>query len=173
MNQSFFSGTDYAVEVAGVGSALVDICLPESDAFLESAGALKGGMKLVDSQAIPHALRTTSSRPTIVAGGSACNTILGIGKLGATTRFIGKRGNDEWGALFESSLRRHNVEPVLFTSDTPTGHVLSIITPDAQRSMLTYLGASAETLPAQITPSLFDKTARSTSKGIFFSTATS
>jgi sugar/nucleoside kinase (ribokinase family) len=112
-------------------------------------------MTLVESSFIPEVLRKTSQKPTIVPGGSACNTILGIGKLGGEARFIGKRGNDEWGLLFESGLRRHNVEPVLFNSPTPTGHVLSIITPDAQRSMLTYLGASAETDPLDITPELF------------------
>lgn len=143
----------------GVGSALIDICLLESDSFLHSAGAQKGGMTLVKDSFIPEILRKTDKKPVIVPGGSACNTILGIGKLGGNARFIGKRGNDEWGSLFESGLRRHNVEPVLFTSSTPTGHVLSIITPDAQRSMLTCLGASAETAPSEITDKLFKNAA--------------
>lgn len=143
----------------GVGSALIDICLLESDSFLHAAGAQKGGMTLVKDSFIPEILRKTDKKPVIVPGGSACNTILGIGKLGGNARFIGKRGNDEWGSLFESGLRRHNVEPVLFTSSTPTGHVLSIITPDAQRSMLTCLGASAETAPSEITDKLFNNAA--------------
>jgi sugar/nucleoside kinase (ribokinase family) len=145
--------------VVGVGSALIDICLCESESFLHAAGAEKGGMKLVGSSYIPEVLRSTDKKPVIVPGGSACNTILGIGKLGGKARFIGKRGNDEWGSLFEEGLRRHNVEPVLFASSAPTGHVLSIITPDAQRSMLTYLGASAETAPSEITPALFQNAA--------------
>lgn len=143
----------------GVGSALIDICLLESESFLHTAGAQKGGMKLVESSFIPEILRKTDKKPVIVPGGSACNTILGIGKLGGSARFIGKRGNDEWGSLFEAGLRQHRVEPVLFTSKTPTGHVLSIITPDAQRSMLTYLGASAETDPSEITGALFQNAA--------------
>lgn len=145
--------------VVGVGSALVDICLQESDSFLEAALAHKGGMKLVESTAIAEVLGKTQKKPAIVPGGSACNTILGIGKLGAPARFIGKRGNDELGRLFEQGLRQHNVEPVLFTSSTPTGRVLSIITPDAQRSMLTCLGASGETKPAELTPELFKNAA--------------
>jgi sugar/nucleoside kinase (ribokinase family) len=145
--------------VVAVGSALVDICLQESEDFLRVAGAQKGGMKLVDGALIPKVLLTTKSKPAIVPGGSACNTILGIGKLGAPARFIGKRGNDAWGTLFETGLERHKVEPKMFTSSTPTGHVLSIITPDAQRSMLTYLGASAETHPSEITPELFKNAA--------------
>ncbi|HEX7511642.1 MAG TPA: adenosine kinase, partial [Chitinivibrionales bacterium] len=92
---------------------------------------------------------------SVVPGGSACNTILGIGRLGGPARFIGKRGSDDLGALFESSLKKHSVEPVLFTSASPTGCVLSIITPDAQRSMFTFLGASSETKPEEITPEQF------------------
>ncbi|MGA2507769.1 MAG: adenosine kinase [Chitinispirillaceae bacterium] len=145
--------------VVGVGSALIDICLLESDTFLQTAGAQKGGMTLVNSFCIPELLRKTDKKPVIVPGGSACNTILGIGKLGGNARFIGKRGNDEFGSLFESGLRRHSVEPVLFTSSTPTGQVLSVITPDAQRSMLTFLGASAETDPSEITDPLFKNAA--------------
>jgi sugar/nucleoside kinase (ribokinase family) len=133
----------------------MDICLLESESFLHAAGALKGGMTLVQGQRIPELLEKTGEKPLLIPGGSACNTTLGVGMLGGRVRFIGKKGNDEWGSLFESGLRRHNVEPVLFSSSTPTGHVLSIITPDAQRSMLTYLGASAEMNPSEITGALF------------------
>jgi sugar/nucleoside kinase (ribokinase family) len=141
--------------IVGAGSALVDICIQESDSFLQIAKADKGGMKLVESSFIDDVLGKTQKKISIVPGGSACNTILGIGKLGAAARFIGKRGDDEFGRLFEEGLRKHHVEPVLFTSSTPTGRVLSIITPDAQRSMLTCLGASGETKPAELTPDLF------------------
>ena len=158
MTASFKTSENRSV-VVGIGSALVDILLTESESFARSSGAQIGGMKLVDNSFIPAILKKTSKKPAIVPGGSACNTILGIGRLGAPARFIGKRGTDEWGELFEKGLRNHNVEPVLFTSGTPTGHVLSIITPDAQRSMLTYLGASAETKPSEITPAHFKNAA--------------
>ncbi|MGA3051195.1 MAG: adenosine kinase [Chitinispirillaceae bacterium] len=155
MSNNFFNGNGRSRAVAGVGSALVDICVQESESFIEGAGARKGGMTLVESARIATVLEATPAKPSIVPGGSACNTMLGLGKLGATARFIGKRGKDAWGALFEAGVRDHQVEPLLFTSSMPTGHVLSIITPDAQRSMLTYLGASAETEPSEITPDLF------------------
>jgi sugar/nucleoside kinase (ribokinase family) len=142
--------------VVGVGSALVDICLLENESFVRAAGAQMGGMKLVDPSVTPALLKKSSSKPAIIPGGSACNTILGIGMLGGAARFIGKRGNDDWGRLFEEGLKKHHVEPRLFTTDTPTGNVLSIITPDAQRSMLTCLGASSETNPADMTPALFE-----------------
>jgi sugar/nucleoside kinase (ribokinase family) len=141
--------------ITGVGSALVDICIQESDEFLTSSGAAKGGMTLVESSFIQDLIGKSVQKPAIVPGGSACNTILGVGRLGGNTRFIGKRGRDEMGALFESGLVKHNVQPVLMNSDLPTGHVLSIITPDAQRSMFTYLGASSQTHPSEITPELF------------------
>lgn len=141
--------------IAAIGSALVDMCLLEEEVFLIESGAKKGGMTLVDNDFIKGLLQKSSRKPAIVPGGSACNTVLGVGKLGGAARFIGKRGNDELGLLFEKGLHQHNVEPILMESNLPTGNVLSIITPDAQRSMFTYLGASAETLPDEITSDLF------------------
>lgn len=141
--------------IAAAGSALVDICLIESDDFLQLTGAPKGGMTLVDSSTIKQILSKTSKVPIVVPGGSACNTILGISKLGAQARFIGKLGNDDLGEQFMQGLLNHKVEPIILRSASPTGHVLSIITPDAQRSMFTYLGASSETLPQEITPNHF------------------
>jgi sugar/nucleoside kinase (ribokinase family) len=141
--------------IIGVGSALVDILLPESDSFLSTTGGQKGGMTLVDADRIDAILAQSSLTPARVPGGSACNTILGIGRLGARPRFIGKRGRDELGEIFEKSLVESNVEPRLSLADSATGRVLSLITPDAQRSMFTYLGASAETKPAELTPELF------------------
>lgn len=136
--------------VVGVGSALIDILAHEDDAFVDQAGAVKGGMTYVDNEAIDRILEQTSHTPAIVPGGSACNTMVGIGELGGQARFVGKCGNGRMGRLFRSDLKKHGVEPSLFASDSPTGRVLSIITSDAQRSMLTYLGASAETSPAEI-----------------------
>ncbi len=81
--------------IAAVGSALVDICLLENEEFLKETGGRKGGMVLVDDKFIQHTLKRSNQKPVIVPGGSACNTILGIGKLGAATRFIGKRGTDD------------------------------------------------------------------------------
>jgi sugar/nucleoside kinase (ribokinase family) len=145
--------------IVGVGSALVDILCNEDDGFLAQTGAAKGGMTLVDRAFIENTLLRISGKPTIVPGGSACNTVVGIGKLGGSARFVGKCGNGRWGRLFREELTRNNVEPVLFPSNSPTGRVLSIITPDAQRSMFTCLGASSETQPAELTNGSFDKAA--------------
>jgi sugar/nucleoside kinase (ribokinase family) len=145
--------------VVGVGSALVDILTHESDAFVVEAGAVKGGMTYVDKVYIDRTIARAASTPKVVPGGSACNTAVGIGRLGGKSRFVGKCGNGSMGHLFRSSLNQQAVEPMLFPSDNYTGRVLSIITPDAQRSMLTFLGASAETDPRDLTPACFSDAA--------------
>jgi sugar/nucleoside kinase (ribokinase family) len=145
--------------VIGIGSALVDILTHQDDAFLQETGAVKGAMKLVEKQFIDQTVSSIREAPSIVSGGSACNTIVGIGRLGGKSRFIGKRGKDDMGVLFEEELIKSNVEPILFTSSSPTGRVLSIVTPDAQRSMFTYLGASSEILPEELTADCFSNAA--------------
>jgi len=141
--------------IVGVGSALVDILLQESEEFLASSGAAKGGMTLAGAEKIDEILGRTANKPLVVPGGSACNTIIGAARLGAKTRFIGKRGGDSLGELFEQGLSANTVEPALRVSPSATGRVLSIVTPDAQRSMFTFLGASSEARPDEIRPGDF------------------
>jgi sugar/nucleoside kinase (ribokinase family) len=141
--------------IVGVGSALIDILAHEDETFLSKTGAVKGGMTYVNKEFIDETLLLSSRPPSLVPGGSACNTVVGIGKLGAPARFVGKCGTGAMGDLFENDLKRQNVEPLLLRSDSPTGRVLSIITPDAQRSMFTFLGASAETKPQDIAQDCF------------------
>jgi len=141
--------------ITGLGSALVDILIHESDSFLETTGAAKGGMELVAEEAIQAILDRSQAEKQVVPGGSACNTIIGVGSLGGQGRFVGKCGQDEFGSLFANDLEKNQVDPILFPSASPTGRVLSIITPDAQRTMLTCLGASAETSPQEITDDCF------------------
>ena len=145
--------------IVGVGSALIDILAHESDAFVEKAGAAKGGMIYVDKVFIEQILQQTVSETVMVPGGSACNTAVGVAKLGGKAQFVGKCGKGQMGDFFENDLKAQNVQPALFRSDSPTGRVLSIITPDAQRSMLTYLGASSETQPEEISALFFQNAA--------------
>ena len=167
-----FAGPNYKDKrlVVGVGSALVDILTCEDDAFLHHTGAVKGGMKYVDKEFIELTMSRTSQKPTMVPGGSACNTVIGIGKLGGQARFIGKRGQGEMGEFFETDLKKNHVDPALFQSSSPTGRVLTIITPDAQRSMFTFLGASSETQPMILLKIVLKIQQLFISKGIFFLT---
>ena len=136
--------------VVGVGSALVDILTHEEDEFLARIGTLKGGMTLVDKAFIDDTLDVSRNLPTYVPGGSACNTAVGVGRLGGRARFVGKCGNGGLGKLFRQDLEKQNVQPRLIDSDEPTGRCLSVITPDSQRSMFTFLGASAQAQPEEI-----------------------
>ena len=145
--------------ITGIGSALVDILINESDGFLTALGKEKGGMTLVDDKEIQNILSQSQGKSIVVPGGAACNTIVGIANLGGDARFIGKRGDDAFGADFEQTLVKSSVEPLISTCDLPTGKVLSIITPDAQRSMFTFLGASTQLDPESITPDMFKETA--------------
>lgn len=141
--------------IVGVGSALVDLLAREPDDFIEALGVAKGGMNLVDRDFLGDLLARASSRPSVVPGGSACNTAMGVAMLGGKARFVGKLGKDDMGGLFTRGLIDGNVDAVLFDSDLPTGCVLSVITPDIQRSMFTCLGAASEMRPDEITADIF------------------
>ena len=141
----------------GVGAALVDLLLEEKDVFLQDLGAEKGGMTLVESALIEKALQQTSSEIKMVPGGSACNTLVGIGNLGGRARMIGRVGQDTLADHFRSGLKAAKVEDgLLVSSDSETGRVLSVVTPDAQRTMFTYLGASSGISPADLRDSDFE-----------------
>lgn len=145
--------------ITGIGAALVDLLISEPDQFLENLGKDKGGMTLVDAPEIRQILDLSRQVPEVVPGGAACNTIVGVGRLGGKARFIGCRGSDDHGRMFEDTLLQCRVEPVLFRAEMDTGMVLSVITPDAQRSMFTCLGASTGLVPDAVTPELFQDTA--------------
>ena len=155
MSNGFFDDSDSRL-IVGIGSVLVDIIVPASDAFVGRSGVPKGGMVYFDADTIQGVLQRADGEARVVPGGAACNTILGVASLGGKTRFLGKRGQDEFGHLFENDLNRHQVDPFLIQAPTPTGRVLSLITPDSQRTMLTYLGASAEMAPAEIPDHVFE-----------------
>jgi len=143
--------------VVGVGSALMDILLFESEQFVTDHGLIKGGMELVGPERVDELLADSgnASAAMLVPGGSACNTTIGLGRLCGKAVFIGTRGDDELGRTLDASISLNNVTPRLWKSTTPTGRVLSVITPDAERTMLTYLGASSETSAEMISPDLF------------------
>lgn len=153
MDKFFLNNSKSAIVC--VGSALVDMLALEDDAFIDHLGVEKGGMNLVDQAYIGRLIARTSSSPTLVSGGSACNTAVGIGNLGGVARFVGKLGEDELGEFFAQDLNRNHVQSILFYGKNPTGCVVSVVTPDAQRSMFTYLGASEEMRPDEMTAKCF------------------
>jgi sugar/nucleoside kinase (ribokinase family) len=142
--------------IVGVGAALMDLLLEEKDDFLNRLGAAKGGMTLVEAPAIQAALDGATTAVKTAPGGSASNTLVGIGNLGARARMIGRVGRDELADNFRAGLRHAGVDERMRVSEgVGTGHVLSVVTPDAQRTMFTFLGASLELNPADIEDSDF------------------
>lgn len=128
-------------KVVGMGAALVDILVQVDDAWIEKAGSPKGGMTAVD-EAMVQKLLAKAKSPIFVPGGAACNTIVGYAMLGGNAAFISKIGEDSLGDIFLDHLKNSGVESLMLRSKTGTGQVLVAVTPDAQRTMFTYLGAS-------------------------------
>ena len=128
-------------KVLGMGAALVDILANVSDEWIQAQGVQKGGMNMVDWPQMEKFLGALDN-PIRVPGGSTCNTMVGLSRLHGKAAFISKIGDDELGKLFQEHLKNNGVESKLGMSDVATGCVFSAVTPDAQRSMWTYLGRS-------------------------------
>ncbi|TVR12197.1 MAG: adenosine kinase [Planctomycetota bacterium] len=144
------------VDVIGVGSPLVDLVLEVDDVFLQQhVSGAKGGMEYVEAEAIARMIAAAAQPPVIVPGGAAANVVAGIGALGVPSGFVGNCGNDDYAQVFRHGLQHRGCQPRLFTSDLPTGQVLSLVTPDAQRTMRTCLGAAVALDPQLMTPQLF------------------
>jgi sugar/nucleoside kinase (ribokinase family) len=137
-------------DVVAVGNALVDILAQVPDSFLAAHGMEKGTMSLIDAE---RALQIQESLGETVqtSGGSAANTMSGIASLGGSALFIGKVSNDSLGDEFAREISSIGVEFVRGASveGMPTGRCLIAVTPDAQRTMNTFLGAS-QYLPATV-----------------------
>lgn len=144
-----------AIRVAGVGAALTDILAFAEDDFLSRhVPGLKGGMELVDADLQARLVAALPPGKTVLApGGSVTNTIKGLAALGLPTRMIGKVGNDALGQAYVAGLAGAGVDTARFkiAADSPSGSCLCLVTPDAERTMRTCLGASATLAPHEIT----------------------
>ena len=139
------------LDVVGIGNALVDVISQESDELIDSLGIVKGTMALIDEERATL-LYDQMGSGIEVSGGSGANTMVGIAALGGRAQYIGKVREDQLGEVFGHDLRatgvRFDVPPAV--SGPPTGRCLILVTPDAQRTMNTYLGASTEFEPSDI-----------------------
>jgi len=140
-------------DVVGIGNAIVDVLAHAEEGFLAEHGLNKGTMTLIDAERAT-ALYGAMGPGIEVSGGSAANTIAGLASLGSRAGYIGKLGADELGRIFRHDIRANGVafETPAATSKTPTARCLIFVTPDAQRTMNTYLGACIELSPADIDP---------------------
>ncbi len=140
-------------DVLGIGNAIVDVLAHADDAFLEAHGLAKGTMTLIDEDAAKSLYEVMGSGIEC-SGGSAANTVAGLASMGGRAAFIGKVRDDQLGAVFRHDIRAVGVsfETLLSRHTAPTARCLILVTPDAQRTMQTYLGASVELGPGDIDP---------------------
>ncbi|HCC06067.1 TPA: hypothetical protein DEP94_01755 [Candidatus Nomurabacteria bacterium] len=131
-------------DVVGIGSPLLDFIVEVDDSLLTDIHLNKGEMHLVDKETSEKIFEKISGRHiTIAPGGSSANTLSGVSALGGQTVFMGKIGGDAHGATYEEMTRDDGVIPRLIReTDITTGHAITFITPDGERTFATHLGAS-------------------------------
>jgi sugar/nucleoside kinase (ribokinase family) len=133
------------LDVLAIGDALVDVKATAEDAFLVEEGLVKGSMQVLDTDGATRLYaRMGQARET--SGGSAANTVAGVAALGGRAGFVGQVADDQLGEIFAHDIRALGVEFLTpaRADGLPTGRCLILITPDAQRTMSTYRGASHE-----------------------------
>ncbi len=140
-----------SLDLLGIGNAVVDVLAEANDADLATHGLTKGSMTLVDQPTAQHtqdAITPVSEQ----AGGSAANTLTGFALLGGRAGFIGKIRDDSLGMAFRRAMTSSGVQFTTPAAQTgpPTARCLILVTPDAERSMQTFLGASIDLSPADI-----------------------
>jgi sugar/nucleoside kinase (ribokinase family) len=145
------------LDVVGIGNAIVDVLVQADDAFLSTHGLAKGTMTLIDA-ARADALYAVMGPGVEESGGSAGNTMAGIASLGGAGAYIGKVRNDQLGEVFRHDITAIGVRfaTAPARSGPPTARSFIIVTPDAQRTMNTYLGACVDLGPEDIDHEIID-----------------
>lgn len=145
------------LKVVGIGNAIVDVISRADDAFIETNALNKGGMTLIDADQA-EALYQKMGSGIEISGGSAANTMAGLASFGSKGAFIGKVGSDQLGSVFAHDIRAIGVDfnSSPLTDATPTARCLILVTPDAQRTMNTFLGACTELGPEDVDQKLVE-----------------
>ena len=133
------------MKILGIGNAIVDVICKVDDQYLIDNQLTKGTMKLVDESEFKKLLTTLTIEETI-SGGSVANSIVGLSQLGNNVGFIGKINDDDLGQKYEEGLTKENVKYFYNKKKeiSPTGTCLILITPDAERTMVTFLGIAGK-----------------------------
>ena len=147
------TGTD--LDVVALGNAIVDVLSESDDNFLDLHGLPKGGMQLID-EGQAKKLYGDMGPGMEMSGGSAANTMVGVAAMGGKAAFVGRVQGDQLGDVFTHDIRAAGVsfEPPAPKDGAATARCLVLVTPDAQRTMNTFLGASAELGPDDVDPAL-------------------
>lgn len=143
-------------DVIGIGNAIVDVIAQADDGFLAEQGIAKGAMTLIDDVRA-ESLYAAMGPAVEISGGSGANTLAGVASLGGRAAYVGKVADDQLGAVFCHDIRAAGVtyETRPANGGLPTARCLILVTPDAQRSMNTFLGASTRIGAADLDLSLF------------------
>ena len=133
------------MKILGIGNAIVDVICRVDESFLKNHQLVKSTMKLIDENEFQKLLKNLKIEKTI-AGGSVANTMVGLAALSNYVGFIGKINDDDLGQKYEESLK---IEKVKYCYNKkketlPTGTCLILITPDAERTMCTFLGTAGK-----------------------------
>jgi sugar/nucleoside kinase (ribokinase family) len=144
-------GAPTTLDVVGIGNALVDVLSHEGDEFVTRLALNRGAMTLIDEDRA-HALYDAMGPAIEISGGSAANTIVGVAGFGGRAAYIGKVRDDQLGEVFRHDIRANGVQfdNPLAADGPSTGRCLIIVTPDAQRTMNTYLGVSSRLGPDDV-----------------------
>jgi len=144
-------------QILGIGNALVDVMtVLKDDHILESFSLPKGSMQLVDFEKSEMVKKgTVNLKRRLASGGSAANTIHGLGKLGVPSGFIGSIGTDETGDFFEKDMHEAGVTTRLFRRKSVTGTAVALISPNSERTFATHLGAAVELGSEDLDPGIF------------------
>ena len=133
------------MKILGVGNAIVDVICKVEEKFINQNNLTKSTMKLVDEAEFKKLLSTLKIEDT-VSGGSVANSIVGLSQLGNNVGFIGKISDDDLGNKYEEGLKKENVQYFYSKKKEaiPTGTCLILITPDSERTMVTFLGTAGK-----------------------------
>jgi sugar/nucleoside kinase (ribokinase family) len=148
------------LDVVGVGNAIVDVISTVDDDFIEAHGLNKGSMTLIDADRA-SALYGLMPPGIEASGGSAANTMAGLASLGSTAGYLGKVRDDQLGEVFAHDLRAAGVgfDVVAGIEGPPTARCLIQVTPDAERTLNTFLGIAAFLGPDDIDEQLVSSAA--------------
>ena len=141
------------LDVVGIGNAIVDVIARADDAFLVKHDIPKSAMVLID-EARADMLYQSMGSGVEVSGGSGANTMVGVAQLGGAAGFIGKVRDDTLGSVFQHDITAAGVDfaTPFSTGGAATARCLILVTPDAHRTMNTYLGACLDLTPADVDP---------------------
>jgi len=142
-------------DILAIGAPFIDLILHVSEEFLATIPGEKKGMEPTDHNSLLKIIQASQQTPFIIPGGSGANTIKGLTNLGHTCAIVGKIGTDDLGRLFEQEITNLGVQSLFLPTNTPTGQSLCLVTPNGERTMRSFLGASQEMTAVDLKPEFF------------------